>query len=60
MKPLESNNFCLELEKRVKNTINDYELINDGDKVAVALSGGKDSVLVLHINQLEKMHLNLV
>ncbi|HHT18875.1 MAG: TIGR00269 family protein [Euryarchaeota archaeon] len=49
MKPLESNNFCLELEKRVKNTINDYELINDGDKVAVALSGGKDSVLVLHI-----------
>ena len=41
MKPLESNNFCLELEKRVKNTINDYELINDGDKVAVALSGGK-------------------
>lgn len=49
MKPLDSHNFNPELEKRVKNTINDYELINDGDKVAVALSGGKDSVLTLHI-----------
>ena len=49
MKPLDPQNFNHELEKRVKKVINDYGLINKGDKVAVALSGGKDSVLTLHI-----------
>jgi len=49
MKPLDHRNFNLELEKRVRKVINDYGLIDDGDKIAVALSGGKDSVLTLHI-----------
>lgn len=49
MKPLDPRNFNLELEKRVRKIINDYDLIDDGDKIAVALSGGKDSVLTLHI-----------
>jgi uncharacterized protein (TIGR00269 family) len=49
MKPLDPRNFNLELEKRVRKVINDYGLIDDGDKIAVALSGGKDSVLTLHI-----------
>lgn len=53
MKPLDSQNFNQKLETRVKKVIKDYKLINNGDKVAVALSGGKDSVLTLHM--LEKL-----
>ncbi len=55
MKPLDSQNFNQDLEKRVKKVIRDYNLIENGDKIAVALSGGKDSVLTLHIlNKLQK------
>ncbi|NYB51445.1 MAG: TIGR00269 family protein [Methanobacteriaceae archaeon] len=49
MKPLNGHNFNQKLEKRVKKVINDYNLIENGDKIAVALSGGKDSLLTLHI-----------
>jgi len=34
---------------QVLNTIKQYNLINDGDTIALALSGGKDSVCLLHI-----------
>jgi uncharacterized protein (TIGR00269 family) len=55
MKHLDRHNFNQELEKKVKKVINDHGLINDHDKVAVALSGGKDSVLTLHIlNKIRK------
>jgi len=55
MKHLDRHNFNQELEKKVKNVINDYNLINGNDKVAVALSGGKDSVLTLHLlNKIRK------
>lgn len=55
MKPLDPQNFNQDLEKRVEKVITDYKLINNGDKVAVALSGGKDSVLTLHIlNKFQK------
>lgn len=37
------------VEKKVLQTIKDYNLISDGDKVVVALSGGKDSTSVLYI-----------
>ena len=33
---------------RITDLINEYELIKEGEKIAVALSGGKDSVLTLH------------
>ena len=33
---------------RINNLIDDYELIKEGEKIAIALSGGKDSVLTLH------------
>jgi uncharacterized protein (TIGR00269 family) len=39
----------MDIEKEVARTIRKYELINEGDKVVVALSGGKDSTSVLYI-----------
>jgi uncharacterized protein (TIGR00269 family) len=48
MKSLPLENFNQRLEERVMGVIQDYNLINSGEMVAVALSGGKDSVLTLH------------
>ena len=36
--------------------INDYNLINDGDKIAIAISGGKDSLLLAKLFQELKRH----
>ncbi|MFX0114879.1 MAG: TIGR00269 family protein [Candidatus Hodarchaeota archaeon] len=42
---------------RVRRTINRYQMFHDGDVIAVGLSGGKDSTVLLHIlSQLEKSH----
>ena len=39
---------------RVRSTINKYNLLQKGDKVVLGLSGGPDSVCLLHIlKQLE-------
>ena len=38
------------------NAINEYELIQDGDKIAVAISGGKDSLLMAKLFQ--ELHKN--
>ena len=32
----------------VRRAVDDYQMIEEGDKVAVALSGGKDSITLLH------------
>ena len=37
------------IEKRFRKTLSDYQLIADGDHVLVALSGGKDSLLMLEL-----------
>ena len=49
MKPVPREDFNHRLEERVMRLIKDYELIDCGEMVVVALSGGKDSVLTLHI-----------
>jgi len=57
MKPLQLGNFNQRLEERIMMVIQDYNLIDSGELVAVALSGGKDSVLTLHIlNKFRKSH----
>lgn len=50
------------LEEKVKNTIKNYQLIEDKDKIVVAVSGGPDSMCMLNIlNELcEKGSLQLV
>ncbi len=41
--------FVKSVEGRVRGTISKYRLLAHGDKVAVAVSGGKDSLTTLHI-----------
>ncbi|MFQ6094730.1 MAG: TIGR00269 family protein [Candidatus Bathyarchaeia archaeon] len=41
--------FCLSIEKKVRTTISKYEMFEPDDEIAVAVSGGKDSVSLLHI-----------
>lgn len=40
-----------ELWSRFTRAINDYELIKDGDRIAVCISGGKDSMLMAKLFQ---------
>lgn len=48
MVKLDKAEFNKKIFTRINNLINDYNLINEGELIAVALSGGKDSVLTLH------------
>jgi tRNA(Ile)-lysidine synthase TilS/MesJ len=41
--------FCRFFEKKVFSTIRKYKMFSASDKVAVACSGGKDSMAVLNI-----------
>ena len=41
------NCFSRSFERRIRRTIRDHKLLNDNDKILVAVSGGKDSCLTL-------------
>ena len=48
------HSFCKEhflefFEKRVRKTINRYRLVRPGERIAVGVSGGKDSITCLHL-----------
>jgi uncharacterized protein (TIGR00269 family) len=47
--------FCRTVEDRVRKTISRYEMLGPKDRIMVAVSGGKDSVTLLHIlSKIEK------
>ena len=48
MVKLDKDDFNKRIFTRINNLIRDYGLIKEGELIAVALSGGKDSVLTLH------------
>ena len=41
--------FCKSIEDKVRTTIAKYEMFKPTDKIMVAVSGGKDSITLLHI-----------
>lgn len=61
-KPLEEIEHSITKKYRKKlwakfvKAINDYKLVEDGDRIAVAVSGGKDSLLMAKLFQQLKLH----
>ncbi|WP_414470343.1 TIGR00269 family protein [Methanobacterium sp. ACI-7] len=51
--------FNEKIEKTIRETIRKYMLLEEGEKVAVALSGGKDSILTLHMLDKLKNEFNI-
>lgn len=48
MAVIDKDEFNGKIFSRINSLISDYELIKEGELIALALSGGKDSVLTLH------------
>lgn len=46
---IEKTSFNEYVEKNVFDTIRNYELINPNEKIMIGVSGGKDSILTLHM-----------
>lgn len=52
--------FCKSIEEKVRKTISKYEMLEQKDKIMLGLSGGKDSVTLLHIlTKIEKAFPNV-
>jgi len=47
------------IQNTVRRTVEDYNLIEEDETIAIALSGGKDSILTLHMLNLFKDEFNL-
>ncbi|MGF7119557.1 TIGR00269 family protein [Methanobacterium oryzae] len=47
------------IRSNVRKTVKDYKLLEENEKIAVALSGGKDSILTLHMLNALKEEYNL-
>ena len=48
-----------EIWNKFTRAIRDYELVNEGDRIAVAMSGGKDSILMAKLFQELQLHGNV-
>lgn len=46
---VKKEDFNKSIENTVRKTIERYNLLEKGEKIAIALSGGKDSILTLHL-----------
>lgn len=51
--------FNKNIEDNVRKTIEKYELLKEGEKIAIALSGGKDSILTLNMLNKVKEEYNI-
>jgi len=62
MKPVDPNKFNQYIMNTARDVIVDYQLIEPDDRIAIGLSGGKDSVLTLHIlvNLMDEFDFELV
>ena len=56
-KPLCSEHFCESFEKLVESTIEKFQMFTKQDKLAIACSGGKDSMSLLYL--LNKLGFNI-
>ena len=51
-----SKRFKSSIWTKFINALKSYKLVNDGDKIAVCISGGKDSMLLAKLMQMLKKH----
>jgi uncharacterized protein (TIGR00269 family) len=56
---VKKDEFNRNIENTVRKTVEEYKLLENSEKIAIALSGGKDSILTLHMLNKFKEEFNL-